>query len=98
MSAAVDLTNQTFGRLTAIEIVGRNKHGRPLWKCVCECGAETTVSSNHLRDKTTKSCGCHRNEIFGIGGGNSKHGCARKGCETPEYGAWRNAKKRCTNS
>ena len=34
-----DLSNQQFGRLTAKEIVGKDKRGY-LWRCECECGGE----------------------------------------------------------
>jgi hypothetical protein len=58
-----DITGQQFGRLTAIEHVGSNKHRFALWRCICECGSERTCISTNLRNGTTKSCGCLRKEI-----------------------------------
>jgi len=85
----IDLRKQKFGRLTAVEVAGHDKHGKLLWRCVCECdGKETTVKARRLRNGHTQSCGCLR----------SKHGQARTGGRTPEYQAWCDAKKRCTNS
>ena len=53
-----DLTGQRFGRLVALEPVGRNKGHKILWKCQCDCGKEIVVSSDHLLRGCTKSCGC----------------------------------------
>lgn len=52
-----DLTNQVFGRLTAKEIVGKDKRGY-LWRCECECGGEKIVPASYLRNGHTQSCGC----------------------------------------
>lgn len=56
-----DLTNQKFGRLTAKEIVGKNRQGY-LWRCECECGGEKVVPSAYLRNGHTTSCGCINRE------------------------------------
>lgn len=33
-----DLTGRKFGMLTAIRVVGRNKHNILIWECKCDCG------------------------------------------------------------
>lgn len=54
-----NLTNQRFGRLTAMEYLGSNNKGGTLWKCVCECGNDNFITtSHHLISGNTKSCGC----------------------------------------
>lgn len=62
----IDLTNQRFGKLIAIEyygskIVGYTAKGekltRSLWKCVCECGRYKIVDSSSLRRGLVSSCG-----------------------------------------
>ena len=53
----LDLTNQPFGKLTAKEIVGKDKRGY-LWRCECECGGEKVVPASYLRNGHTQSCGC----------------------------------------
>lgn len=53
----LDLTNKTFGLLTAKEIVGKDKRGF-LWRCECECGGEKIVPAAYLRNGHTTSCGC----------------------------------------
>lgn len=54
---------QKFGRLTIIERATNDKHGQTMWKCKCECGKDTIVNYNALRDGRTKSCGCLNREI-----------------------------------
>ena len=58
VSHAKDITGQRFGMLTVIKRVGTNKHRKALWKCKCDCGKTTTVSSVDLVTGNTKSCGC----------------------------------------
>lgn len=54
---AEDLTGKIFGKLTVIKR-SENKGKRVMWVCRCECGNETIVSSGHLKEGATKSCGC----------------------------------------
>ncbi len=64
MSAVIDLTGQTFGRLTVLERGPMRPGGRrpAVWVCRCRCGAVTTVASASLRDGRTVSCGCRMAE------------------------------------
>jgi hypothetical protein len=55
----IDLTGQTFGRLTAVE---RAPGKWTRWLCRCTCGVETAVTSANLRSGDTSSCGCLRRE------------------------------------
>ncbi len=55
-----DLTNRRFGRLTAKESVGANKHGQLRWRCVCDCGKSSVVTANNLKMSLVASCGCSR--------------------------------------
>jgi hypothetical protein len=57
------------------------------WLCRCECGTERSVRERVLRDGSSKSCGCIRSEQF------KTHG--RSG--TPEYTAWTEMNRRCSN-
>ena len=62
----IDLTGQTFGRLTVIERgedhVSRCGAKKVRWRCKCTCGNETLVVSAALRLGNTKSCGCLHDE------------------------------------
>lgn len=53
-----NITNQKFGRLTTIEIIGHNKSFQKIWLCKCDCGNFTKVDGSCLRTGRTKSCGC----------------------------------------
>ena len=53
-----DIAGQKFGKLTAIEVVGKTKNGAYKWLCRCDCGNETIVESKSLKNGHTKSCGC----------------------------------------
>lgn len=53
-----DLTGRKFGMLTAIRVVGRNKHNVLIWECKCDCGNISYPTSNSLLSGNTKSCGC----------------------------------------
>lgn len=52
----LDLTNQRFGRLVAIERADSNALGRAKWKCVCDCGRVVSVLAGSLRSGNTRSC------------------------------------------
>lgn len=57
-----DRSGQTFGKLTALEVVRGKRVGNGLlvWKCLCDCGNFCEVSSNDLHTGNTSSCGCLR--------------------------------------
>ena len=53
------LVGQKFGKLTVVEMLDqRNKNGRIMYKCKCECGNEVEVLGNSLSTGHTLSCGC----------------------------------------
>lgn len=58
----LDLTGQSFGRLTAMEVVGTPGHGA-MWLCRCQCGQECVAAAGNLRAGRNKSCGCLRTEV-----------------------------------
>lgn len=95
MPRAVDLTDETFGMLRAIEVVGSHPKAGRLWRCECECGSEHVVSVRDLRSGNTTSCGCQRKAMLeGRNASMSKHGQAGK---TSEYNTWASMKSRCNN-
>lgn len=57
----LDLTNQNFGKLTAVSPIRIN--GKRYWHCKCECGNEINVLTASLTTGNTKSCGCYRKEV-----------------------------------
>jgi len=88
-----DLTGKKFGRLDVIQKEGSFK-GIRYWLCRCTCGSEklVSVSTAHLYDGHTQSCGCLNRERFikTI----TKHGQGKAGEETPEYIMWRESRTR----
>ena len=84
----VDLTGLKVGRLEVKEMVGRHKDGQSIWRCLCNCGKETSVIYCHLRgERPTLSCGCMLKENHS----NLRHGMSY----TPEWTSFHAAKKRC---
>lgn len=60
-----DITGQTFGRLTVLELTDKqNNDNRWLWKCQCSCEKHSIVytSMHKLKSGNTKSCGCLQRE------------------------------------
>lgn len=64
MAQKHDLTNQKFGRLTALYTVPNNTH-RTRWHCVCDCGNTKDVLQQNLLNGHVKSCGCFLSERNG---------------------------------
>ena len=58
MGKMKDITNQRFGKLTALENAGKLDGRHYYWKCQCDCGNIVTVMGTALRSGNTKSCGC----------------------------------------
>lgn len=54
-----NLVGQRFGKLVVSEMLEqRNKNGRIVYKCKCDCGNEVNVLGNSLTTYHTLSCGC----------------------------------------
>lgn len=88
----IDLTGHIYGRLTVLGYVGL-RNGRSHWLCQCACGNRTIKRANLMRRGETASCGCLEKEHHHW----LKHPQA-VGCRTPEYTAFQNAKRRCTDA
>ena len=58
MPKAVDIIGQRFGKLVAIRPTEERNRGSIKWLCQCDCGNETTVAANRLRNGQIQSCGC----------------------------------------
>lgn len=56
--AALDITNQRFGKLVAIEKTEKRHQGSVVWKCQCDCGNICEAPANALRAGRKYSCGC----------------------------------------
>ena len=52
----IDLTNEKFGKLTAISI-NKKENKKTYWNCVCDCGNTCIVDGRRLRDLRKTHCG-----------------------------------------
>jgi len=84
----VDRSGQRFGKLVVVEQAGRNASKKVLWRCLCDCGAETVVDVCSLVTGNTVSCGCYLKERI------TKHG----GWKKSSYNTWRAMMRRCYNT
>lgn len=91
MGKLIDLTGKKFGKLTVIKKNGSSRNYISMWLCRCECGNEVVIRSDHLRNGSSKSCGCFQREKSKEA--NTKHGC----CYERVYNSWRGMKERCYN-
>lgn len=78
-----------YGRWT---LIGPAPERAGYWLCKCECGTVTAVDGGNLRWGVSLSCGCRKRERTG-----DTHRTHGQSTGTPEYTAWRSAKRRCTN-
>lgn len=82
----IDITGLRFGRLVAIEHLGKQH-----WKCKCDCGNITISNSYLMRNGKAKSCGCLVSEI------NRDMHYIDGRCETRLYHTYLSMKARCFN-
>ncbi len=86
----LDLTGQTFGRLTVLGLAS-TKNGRRMWQCICACGVVKDVKHDSLRGGLSNSCGCLKRELSAAR--RRTHGMSR----TKEHRALASAIYRCHN-
>jgi len=79
-----DLTGKRFGKLVAMEVVGR-RNGALAWLCKCDCGNEKIAASGKLIEGGCTHCGCmYVNPA-------QTHGMTKN----PLYKVWQGMKIRC---
>ena len=89
-----EMIGKTYGRLTILRYLGKNKRYAPLFECQCSCENKTVmvVDGYHLVSGHTLSCGCIQRE---------RAREAKTKWNTPEElhaaDIFRDMKKRCTN-
>lgn len=85
----LDLTGQTFGKLTVISSAPSQRTSggqmKAAWECRCECGNQVKVTAGHLRSGHTQSCDCGLLRMI--------HGQY----DTKLYGVWEAIIQRTTN-
>ena len=95
MERFIYLTGQRFGRLIVLEKTSKPENSNKrcaYWKCLCDCGQIKVVSSQSLRDGSTKRCGCLLEEyLHSYHNGSSTHNESK----TRLYTIWKNMRSRC---
>lgn len=86
----LDLTGQRFARLFLVERVS-SKPGYVSWRCSCDCGSSTIVTTHSLRSGNTTSCGCVRLERF-------RASACLPNRSGRAYRVWKDMKSRCRNN
>lgn len=78
-----NIEGQRFGRLVALEIVGKTGLGN-IWKCLCDCGNYKDVKRADMSGGKVVSCGCRRKELLS---GELRRGIFKEGAvwKTKEY-------------
>tara|TARA_R110000765_G_scaffold376076_2_gene466781 strand:+ start:1523 stop:2149 length:627 start_codon:yes stop_codon:yes gene_type:complete len=83
-----------YGRLTVVKELKKINY-KKIFLCKCSCGNETETRFDHLRDGSTKSCGCLKRELATKR--MTKHGEAKSGAKSTLFNAWCAMKGRCYN-
>lgn len=60
MGKRKDLTGERFGQLYVIGYDHTDRNNNAYWRCLCDCGNETTVQAGSLVGGRTSSCGCKK--------------------------------------
>lgn len=98
MTAPKDISGRKFGKLKAINSVGRDHRGSVVWLCKCDCGGSREVVTTLLLSDKVKSCGCYRKS-------KAKHlkmthGLSvdsKTGKRSRLYNTWKKMKQKCFN-
>lgn len=91
MGKFIDIIGQKFGRLLVIKLAQRGNRNRIRWLCRCDCSKEKIVYSDHLKNGSTKSCGCLNKSNALI------HGHSKNNKQSPIYASWAHMIQRCVN-
>lgn len=84
----IDLTGKRFG-LLVVRARSPDKAVRVKWICICDCGNETVVEGQHLRNGATTSCGCYHSAEL-------SQRCKKHGeSNTRLYSIWCGMRGRC---
>lgn len=104
MAKFKNLVGVKIGRLLVIERIG-TQSGHPLWRCLCDCGNETTVITCDLMQRKTCSCGCLKKDFLKSNLEHQKKAGKARGAQLTTHGKskarlyhiWKSMKQRCQN-
>ena len=90
MSRKIEMEGKKFNMLSVTSESHKGNQGF-YWNCICECGNETVVLGQKLRNGHTKSCGCL--QAINTSKANTKHGMSHSRLTNIHS----HMKKRCNN-
>src|SRR5574344_1704539 len=91
MGTFIDITGNKYNMLTVVSKAGKDKYGKILWTCECECGNQTiSLGRNSVRERK-KSCGCLKNKE------KIKNAKFKGYANSRIYNIWRGMIDRCYN-
>ena len=64
MSRYLNISGQTFNRLTAVKYLYTDKNRQAVWLWKCDCGEMIKRTGNTVKRDLTKSCGCLNRELI----------------------------------
>ncbi|WP_432717822.1 AP2 domain-containing protein [Staphylococcus equorum] len=89
----MDIVGKQFNYLKVLKYVGKNKHSKKLYNCLCtKCNKEKIMLGTVVKNGYSKSCGCLQKEK--IKKKQTTHGMSK----TLIYQKWKGIKKRCYDS
>lgn len=87
-----NIIGKKFNRWTVLQKAShKDKNGKLLWVCQCDCGEIRTIVGASLKSGNSKSCGCWKKEQTALA--KTTHGKSK----TRLYSIWLGMKKRCEN-
>lgn len=112
MRRVSDLTGKIFSSLKALKLAPKDiwTNGNSKYICKCDCGTLKAISSRHLLNGSTRSCGCLLIKVMSKIGKitaprnglktrfKPTHGHTVSGTTSPEYYSWYSMIHRCNNS
>ena len=89
------LQGEQFSRLLVLEeCTERSRHGSIRWRCLCDCGQETIVTTTRLVRGEIQSCGClRRDHALTLPRPQKQHPWVGH----PLYRVWAGIQRRCEN-
>lgn len=88
---AIDVLNQSFGRLLVIERAENSAQGAARWVVRCDCGIVKIVRGSALLTGISKSCGCLAREM------SSERATTHGRTNTFEHNVWLAMRRRCND-
>jgi hypothetical protein len=91
MGKRLSIAGEKYGKLTAVEEVGKDDRGSYLWRFVCDCGGEKIIRPAIVKNGNTSSCGCVKKDVL------VKRNTTHNMSKHPAYSNWKDMFKRCYN-